>query len=69
MKPHILIFLSDSTKYDIDYLVEDRDGKLGQEFLVHWKGYSPDQRTWEPVVSLPTTALSFYWQKKYSKKE
>ncbi|XP_052086483.1 general transcription factor II-I repeat domain-containing protein 2B-like [Mytilus californianus] len=56
----------DSTKYDIDYLVEDRDGKLGQEFLVHWKGYSPNERTWEPVASLPPTALSFYWQKKYS---
>ncbi|CAG2201863.1 unnamed protein product [Mytilus edulis] len=52
------ITATNSTKYDIDYLVEDRDGKLGQEFLVHWKGYSPDQRTWEPVVSLPTTALS-----------
>jgi hypothetical protein len=39
-----------------EYEVERIDGKRkthgSMEFLVKWKGYSPDERTWEPIAHL-----------------
>ena len=39
-------------EYEVDYIVDVR--KKGQyiEYLVHWKGYTEEDRTWEPKGNL-----------------
>lgn len=39
--------------YEVDYLRDYRKSKSGkEEVLVHWKGFSSDEDTWEPVKNL-----------------
>lgn len=54
-------------KYDVEYLVNSRETKKGYEFLVHWKGYSEEERTWEPLQEMPSSLVNMYWKNRYSK--
>lgn len=39
--------------YEVDYLVDIKKEKDGTEKVkVHWKGYSSDDDSWEPVSNL-----------------
>lgn len=39
-------------EYEVKSVQNHRDQKLGREYLVCWKGYSPSENTWEPVDHL-----------------
>ena len=38
--------------YEIEQILDSRTRNRKVEYLVHWKGYSPDERTWEPFENL-----------------
>ena len=39
-------------EYEVDYVVDSRYKGKCLEYLVHWKGWSDTDRTWEPVSNL-----------------
>ena len=39
-------------EYEVDYVVDSRYKGKHLEYLVHWKGWSDTDRTWEPVSNL-----------------
>ncbi|KAL9177383.1 hypothetical protein ABFS82_01G055000 [Erythranthe guttata] len=47
-----------SEEYEVSFLVDicygdpNKNGKCGLHFKVRWKGYGPDDDTWEPIESL-----------------
>ena len=52
------VFLEDAEEpeYLVDYIKQTRFCEGKQEYLVHWKGYSDDKDTWEPLSSLNNAA-------------
>ena len=43
-------------EYEVDYIVDSHYKGKRLEYLVHWKGWSDTDRTWEPVSSLGNAA-------------
>ncbi len=39
-------------EYEVDYVVDVRRKGRNTEYLVHWKGYTKEDRTWEPKGNL-----------------
>ena len=39
-------------EYEVEYVVDSRYKGKCLEYLVHWKGWSNTDRTWEPVSNL-----------------
>ena len=39
-------------KYEIDHVVDVRKKGQHMEYLIHWKGYTEEDRTWEPKGNL-----------------
>ena len=46
----------DSIEYEVEAVVATRRRSGGVEYRVHWKGYSPDDDTWEPPRNLQGNA-------------
>lgn len=42
----------DQPEYEVDQILEKREKLSGIEYLVHWKGYSCDHDSWEPLQYL-----------------
>ena len=38
--------------YEVEAVLDSRVKHRKVEYLVHWKGYGPDNRTWEPFDNL-----------------
>ena len=38
--------------YEVEEILDSRTRHRKVEYLVHWKGYNPDDRTWEPFDNL-----------------
>ena len=45
-------------EYEVDYVVDSRYKGKHLEYLVHWKGWSNTDRTWEPVSNLGNAAAA-----------
>ena len=68
--PEIPIDGEDTPKWEIESIVADQRQYQKRQYLVKWKGYSPAEATWEPLVHVKnTTALSDYLQEKKTKQE
>jgi Chromo (CHRromatin Organisation MOdifier) domain len=39
-------------EYEVEYVVDSRLKRGKLEYLVHWKGYGDEDRTWEPEANL-----------------
>ncbi|RHW30551.1 hypothetical protein D1B31_23670 [Neobacillus notoginsengisoli] len=39
-------------EYEVDYVVDSRKRGNRLEYLIHWKGYTDEDRTWEPAGNL-----------------
>ena len=52
-------------EYEVDYIVYVRKKGQHMEYLVHWKGYTKEDRTWEPKDNLgnPTAALDLFHER------
>ena len=47
----------DEMPYEVENIVDHRrftnpDGETVEQYLVHWKGYSSDENSWEPLENL-----------------
>jgi hypothetical protein len=57
---HADISLNQSDVYEVEKVIKGRYKKNGSvEYLVHWKGYSEKDRTWEPVDNLNQAILDY----------
>ena len=45
-------------EYEVEYVVDSRYKGTRLEYLVHWKGWSDTDRTWEPVSNLGNTTAA-----------
>ena len=45
-------------EYEVDYVMDSRYKGKRLEYLIHWKGWSDTDRTWEPVSNLGNTAAA-----------
>ena len=45
-------------EYEVDYVVDSQYKGKRLEYLVHWKGWSDTDRTWEPVSNLGNAAAA-----------
>ena len=43
-------------EYEVEYVVDSRYKGKHLEYLVHWKGWSDTDRTWEPLSNLGNAA-------------
>ena len=43
-------------EYEVEHIVDSRYKGKRLEYLVHWKGWSDSDRTWEPVSNLGNAA-------------
>jgi hypothetical protein len=52
--------IKDSLEYDVEQILDHRDKKDGRktakEYLIKWKGYSPEHNTWETEENVKKTA-------------
>ena len=39
-------------EYEVDHIVDVRKKSQHMEYLVHWKGYTEEDRIWEPKGNL-----------------
>ena len=47
-------------EYEVEYVVDSRYKGRRLEYLVHWKGWSDTDRTWEPVSNLGNAAVAVH---------
>ena len=45
-------------EYEVDYVVDSRYKGKCLEYLVHWRGWSETDRTWEPLSNLGNAATA-----------
>ncbi|CCO36381.1 Retrotransposable element Tf2 155 kDa protein type 2 [Rhizoctonia solani AG-1 IB] len=51
-------------EYEVEGIMDSRETKGKWEYLIKWKGYGPEESTWEPKANLKNTAKHL---KKYKK--
>jgi hypothetical protein len=44
--------IHDSSEYEVERILDMKMVRGKTKFLIHWKGYSPEERTWEPLSNL-----------------
>ena len=45
-------------EYEVEYVVDSHYKGKRLQYLVHWKGWSETDHTWEPVSNLGNTAVA-----------
>ena len=54
---------NDHPIFVVEKIISHRGSAESYEYLVHWKGYSEDENTWEPASSfLDHSVIKRYWQ-------
>ncbi|SAM00104.1 hypothetical protein [Absidia glauca] len=51
-KPQPPTYVEDHYEYEVDFIVDSRIHRRRLQYLVHWKGYTSMDRTWEPLDNL-----------------
>jgi transposase InsO family protein len=55
----------DKKSYELKKILDQRVQKGRQEYLVHWKGYSEDEATWEPQKNFDgSKAINNFWRER-----
>lgn len=53
------------TEFEVEKIIDDRTDRGATVYRIRWKGYSPQEDTWEPADSLTCDSLvARYWAKK-----
>jgi Integrase zinc binding domain/Chromo (CHRromatin Organisation MOdifier) domain len=47
-----LVHVEGQVEFAVERIIKDRRVRGKREFLVHWKGYSPHDATWEPLYNV-----------------
>ena len=64
LKPVVADPALDADSYVIDHIIDHRGKVPKRQYLIRWKGFSPDHDSWEPEDSLgPSPALDDYWKR------
>jgi hypothetical protein len=53
--------------YLVDSIVAHRGVEAKREYLIHWRGFSEAERTWEPAANIQPSLLRDYWNQTTSK--
>jgi hypothetical protein len=48
----VVIEIEDDDDFEVDYIVDSRFAGSQLQYLVHWKGFTVADRTWEPAANL-----------------
>ena len=43
------IEVDDEYEYEVERILDDREGQQGKEYFIKWKGYEHSENTWEPT--------------------
>ena len=56
----------DGTNFEVQAILHHRKNKKGgHEYKVRWKGYGPEDDTWEPAANFNTKeAIDVYWKRR-----
>ena len=46
------IIIKNHEEYEVEKVLDSRQWWSKLEYLVHWRGYDIDERTWEPIQNL-----------------
>ena len=50
------VHLAGNDEWEINDILDSKRAGRGVKYLVDWKGYGPEERTWEPLSSLDNSA-------------
>jgi hypothetical protein len=53
--PPVLITADDQAYYEVDRILDSRFYRSQLQYFIHWQGFGPHERTWEPASSLDPT--------------
>jgi hypothetical protein len=65
--PPAPIYVEDGVPiYEVEAVMDHREvsrrkGQVTKQYLIKWKGYGPENNTWEPERNLNKAALESYW--------
>ena len=45
-------------EYEVDQIIDSHFKANWLEYLVHWKGYTDEDRTWEPLGNLSSASIA-----------
>jgi transposase InsO family protein len=55
-EPPLPVIIADQEEFEVDQIVDSRKHRGRVQYLVHWKGYSDQDNTWEPPENLTHSA-------------
>ena len=61
-----------TARYEVEHLLDVRGEGPNQQYLVKWKGYPPEQATWEPAANLdncPDLLRAFHTKRNYGRRK
>ena len=58
------MIIGNEPEWEAEKILDHRKQQNRHEFLVHWKGFPPDDDSWEPIENLEGSQelIAKYWQ-------